>query len=182
MKIFKTWLAIVGLLAAFILVAPAPAQAAPFCGITWGSLAKTAGTASSASITNVRAGQHSCFDRLVVDVNGPASGYTVGYVSAVHRQGSGAVVPLRGGAFLSVNVKAVTYNVNTGAATYSPANPNELINTTGYATFRQVAYAGSFEGITTLGLGVRARLPFRVLVLAGPGTSTRFVIDVAHRW
>jgi len=29
---------------------------------------------------------------------------------------------------------------------------------------------------------VRARLPFRVFVLAGPGNGSRLVIDVAHRW
>ena len=52
----------------------------------------------------------------------------------------------------------------------------------GYSTFRQVAWAGSFEGQTTVGLGVRARLPFRVFALTGPGTGSRLVIDVAHRW
>jgi hypothetical protein len=55
----------------------------------------------------------------------------------------------------------------------------------GFRTFRQVAYAGSFEGQTTFGLGVRARLPFRVFVLAGsPGDrhGAMLVIDVAHRW
>jgi hypothetical protein len=52
----------------------------------------------------------------------------------------------------------------------------------GYDTFRQVAYTGSFEGQTTLGLGVRARLPFRVTTVAGPGTNTRLVVDVAHHW
>ncbi len=45
-----------------------------------------------------------------------------------------------------------------------------------------MAYAGSFEGQTTLGLGVRARLPFRAFVLAGPGDGSRLVVDVAHRW
>ena len=63
-----------------------------------------------------------------------------------------------------------------------PANPCELANVAGYQTFRQVAYAGSFEGQTTLGLGVRARLPFRVFILAGPGDGSRLVVDVAHRW
>jgi hypothetical protein len=52
----------------------------------------------------------------------------------------------------------------------------------GYRTFRQVAYAGSFEGQTTIGVGVRARLPFRVFTLAGPGSNSRLVIDVAHHW
>ena len=52
----------------------------------------------------------------------------------------------------------------------------------GYGTFRQVAWAGSFEGQSTIGLGVRARLPFRVLVLDGPGDDARLVVDVAHSW
>lgn len=30
--------------------------------------------------------------------------------------------------------------------------------------------------------GVRARLPFRVFVLDGPGSGSRLVVDVAHRW
>jgi hypothetical protein len=32
------------------------------------------------------------------------------------------------------------------------------------------------------GLGVRARLPFRAFVLAGPADGSRLVVDVAHRW
>ncbi len=45
-----------------------------------------------------------------------------------------------------------------------------------------LAGPGTFEGYTTVGLGVRARLPFRVFELAGPGTGSRLVVDVAHRW
>ena len=103
------------------------------------------------------------------------------YVPAVTSPGSGQIVPLRGGAFLQVTVKAPAYN-QAGVPTYLPSNPGELSNVNGYATFRQVAMAGSYEGSTTLGLGVRARLPFRVLVLTGPGDTTRVVVDVAHRW
>jgi hypothetical protein len=58
----------------------------------------------------------------------------------------------------------------------------KLTNVAYYRTFRQDVLAGSFEGITTIGLGVRARLPFRVFVLAGPGSGSRLVVDVAHRW
>ena len=54
---------------------------------------------------------------------------------------------------------------------------------TGWSTFRQIKLVGpSFEGVTQFGLGVRARLPFRVFTLTGPGSMTRVVIDVAHRW
>ena len=50
----------------------------------------------------------------------------------------------------------------------------------GYSTLRAVEYGGSFEGYTTIGLGVRARLPMRVFTLPGPGNG--FVVDVAHHW
>ncbi|WP_347058863.1 hypothetical protein ABC795_00690 [Blastococcus sp. HT6-30] len=53
-----------------------------------------------------------------------------------------------------------------------------------FRTFEQVAWAGSYEGRTTLGIGTRARLPFRTFPLLGtPGDdAVRLVIDVAHRW
>ena len=42
--------------------------------------------------------------------------------------------------------------------------------------------AGSFEGYTTIALGVRARLPHRVFTLYDASTNrSRLVIDVAHR-
>ncbi|HET6919349.1 MAG TPA: hypothetical protein VFI46_07775 [Jiangellaceae bacterium] len=44
------------------------------------------------------------------------------------------------------------------------------------------AQTAGTEGQTTLGLGVRARLPFRVFVLSGPADGSRVVIDVAPRW
>lgn len=175
------------LLAAFLLVlglglvVPGSAAAAPYCGITWGSLVKVNSSTTSAPVTNVRAGEHPCFDRMVVDIRGKGAGYRVEYVSTVRADGSGQVIPLRGGAFLRVIVTAPSYD-RFGNATYRPANPRELVNLTGYTTFRQLASAGSFEGQSTFGLGVRARLPFRVFTLDGPGTASRVVIDVAHRW
>lgn len=181
MKKLITVMAMAVLAGVLTLVAPASAQAGPYCGITWGSLQKSASGSPTPwwPIVNVRGGQHTCFDRMVIDFRGKASPYTVRYVSAVHQDGSGAVVPLRGGAFLQIVAKSATYDVNTGAPTYRPANPKELVNVSGWRTFRQIADAGSFEGQTTFGLGVRARLPFRVFRLSDPG---RIVIDVAHRW
>lgn len=158
-----------------------PSAAAAQCSVTWGSLAKTSSRTSTADLTNVRAGRHECYDRLVVDLNGPATGYVVTYVSTIYAEGSGAVVPVRGGAKLLVVVKAPAYDDN-GNPTYLPRNRAELATVTGYRTFRQVAWAGTFEGQTSLGLGVRARLPFRVFTLAGPGSGSRVVIDVAHTW
>jgi hypothetical protein len=173
-------------LGALLLAPSATAAAAPYCGITWGSLAKS-GTHDPGGDTlrNVRAGRHACFDRLVVDLaHAPRfSDYTVRYGTA-HQQGSGAGIPLRG-TDMEIVLDSPAYSPTTGRPTFTPRNRTEVVNVSGFRTFRQVAWGGSFEGQTTLGLGVRARLPFRVTVMSGsPGHAdgARVVIDVAHAW
>jgi hypothetical protein len=164
------------------------AAATPYCGIRWGSLVKQDEGLTTAPITNLRVGRHRCFDRLVVDLGtsapvgpGQRPGYRVEYVRQVVQDGSGRPQPLDGAADLSVVVGAPAHDV-AGRPTYRPVNRVRAVNVTGFTTFRQVAFLGTFEGQTTIGLGVRARLPFRVFVLAGPGSGSRLVIDVAHRW
>jgi hypothetical protein len=167
------------------LVSPA-AAAAPYCGITWGSGAKTLDQHDTEFLFDVRAGRHACYDRLVIDVGGQDAtfgSYDVRYVPEVREDGSGKRVPVRGGAVLQVVVKAPAYGDH--GPTYVPRNRAEVVNVTGFRTFRQVAWAGSFEGQTTLALGVRGKLPMRVFSLPGtPDTdhTPRLVIDVAHRW
>lgn len=167
---------VVAALVALVLVAPATATAAPYCGITWGSLAKSAAPTVTGEMTDLRAGRHDCYDRLVFDFTGDNSGYLVQYVDQVYEDGSGRLVPLRGGAKLRIIVNSPAYD-QWGNPTYTFANRSELVNVAGYQTFRQVAWAGSFEGQTTVGLGVRAQLPFRVFTL-----PNKLVIDVAHLW
>lgn len=157
----------------------------PYCGIRWGSTAKSyrfPSLMSTAPVTNVRTGRHACYDRLVVDLSGRVGGYRVRYTDKITGIGSGEVIPVRGGARLEILVNNPAYDVNTGKETFDPANDREVRNVSGYRTFRQVVYAGSFEGQTSLGLGVRARLPFRVFTTHGPGSARHLVIDVAHRW
>jgi hypothetical protein len=166
-------------------VAPAVARAdTPYCGIRWGSLDKTA--VSNAPfvgvVSGIRAGQHPCYDRLVIDLTQGAS-VTVRYVDAVPRQAIETPIALRGGAFLEILLEGVSFeDPRAGVRTYLPADPNDVLNVAGWRTFRQVATDGPFEGFQTIGLGVRAHLPFRVFALAGPNTHSRVVIDVAHRW
>ncbi|TLM83696.1 hypothetical protein FDW83_09610 [Pseudarthrobacter sp. NamE2] len=182
MKKLLLWLTALLAVVGLGIVAPGPASAATsYCGLEWGSLAKTAPGMSTASVTNVRTGQQPCFDRLVVDLNGPVKGYTVGYVPEIIQDGSGFRIPVYGNARLQITVNAPSYDSN-GNLTYNPAAKAELSNVAGYQTFRQVVYAGSFEGSTSMGLGVRARLPFRVFTLDGPGSGSRLIVDVAHRW
>ena len=153
------------------------AAAGPYCGQRWGSTPEMVTTGSTGEVVGVRAGRHACFDRLVLDVDGDLAGYIVQYVDAVHRDGSGQLVPLRGGARLQVVATAPA--VATDAFFLADG---ELVDVSRYRTFRQVAWAGSFESHSTIGLGVRARLPFRAFVVQGPGEASRLVVDVGHRW
>jgi hypothetical protein len=176
MRRFSLLLAVIGLMMG--LLAPSASAAAPYCGITWGSQAKEGGSSGGDSLTGVRIGQHDCYDRMVIDLDAPASvQYWVRHVDEVRTDGEGAVVPLRGGAsFLEIVVMAPYQGTGWRVG-------DEVADVTGYRTFREIAYAGAFEGNTTFGMGARARLPFRAFTLSGPGEgSSRLVIDVAHRW
>ncbi|MFD5338252.1 AMIN-like domain-containing (lipo)protein [Streptomyces hawaiiensis] len=184
--------ATLALVGATVAVAAVPAGAAQVttarsttqataCPTGWGSLAKSDAASAVASVTNVRTGRHTCFDRMVVDVPGAGSGvgYTVQYVERLYQDGSGRHIPVAGGAVLEVRVTAPAYDPETGAATYPGrvARPLPGVDLTGYRTFRDTRFAGSFEGDTQIGLGVRARLPFRVQQL-----DDRVIVDVAHSW
>ncbi len=183
----KFRIAVAGALLAAASITPIGAQSAqaasqPYCGIWWGSLPKTSmPTARPNSVTGVRTGRHTCYDRVVFDIAGPVSGYHVSYVPMVYQEGRGTPLPVRGAADIRLVVYSPAYN-DMGQSTYYPANPNELATTSGYRTFRQLRYAGSFEGQTSIALGVRGRLPMRAFLLSGPGGNSRVVVDVAHRW
>jgi hypothetical protein len=181
-----------GLAAAAILFASALASSGaasasttvPYCGITWGSLQKDGGTLGPEALVNVRTGHHDCYDRVVFDFQGSAGGYRAGYGGAVS-QGRGEPLDVVGGAQIAVEFLEPAYDVQTGALTVPYAvgdHPFNISVMDGYRTLTDVVYGGTFEGYTTFGIGVRARLPFRVLTLPGPGTSSRIVIDVAHHW
>jgi hypothetical protein len=154
----------------------APAAPSSSCPTHWGSKPKHAGNMVRSAVLKVRAGQHACFDRLVIDIGkGAAPGYRVEYVKRIVQDASGKVIHVRGGARLHIAVLAP-------AGKGFPVNGHHIADVSGFKTFRQVVGAGSFEGVTSIGLGVRARLPFRVMTIAGPDHQSRLVIDVAHHW
>lgn len=158
-----------------------PDVSAVACPAGWGSVAKSSGTLSVAPLTAAVVGQHACYDRVVFTFRGKARGYSVGYATNVFTDGEGAPLHIRGGAKIGVSLRAPSYDSN-GHSTYNHAVDSRVANVTGYRTLRDLVYGGSFEGYSTFGIGVRARLPFRVSTLDGPGASSRIVVDVAHTW
>jgi hypothetical protein len=157
--------------------------AAASCNIHWGSQPKSGGSLRTAPLIAARTSRHGCYDQVVFEFNGRATGYRVSYGHPVTEGAGFAMAPyLAGGAFLNVVLLDPADNIHTGAITYAHTSGDHVANVLRYRTLRDLMYGGSFEGYTTFGVGVRARLPFRVFVLSGPGTHTRIVLDIAHRW
>ncbi|MFD8542866.1 hypothetical protein [Streptomyces sp. NPDC059649] len=151
------------------------------CTTNWGSLDKSATEANTQPLKNITTSQNTCYDRMVFDIGGATGkiGYHVGYVDAFHQDGSGEQIPVQGGAILQVYVSAPSYDPATGKQTYAgtAGKPLPGVNISGYRTFKDTRFGASFEGQTQIGLGVRAKLPFRV-----QQSGNQLIVDVAHTW
>jgi hypothetical protein len=153
----------------------------------WGTEARARSTAmTAASLYRVRAGRHGCYDRVVFDLNGPEPvGYTARYVPVVTADGSGAPVPVTGGAVLEIVVRAPVHGADNQGhqpGVSPPAIGEDLVapaRLAGWASLTQVAFAGSFEGQTTVAVGVRERRPFRVWT-SGERHYRHVVLDIAR--
>ena len=165
-----------------------PASAGrPYCGQVWGSQAKSAGvsrhTGLSYPVIDVRTGRHPCFDRLVVDVADRATAVSVRYVDRVAAPGA---VPVRlvGSATLLVEVD---HGIDPAGRFYSRLRPAgddttyRVGDVSAFRTLREVRWLANMHP-TQFGVGVGARLPFRVFVLNSPAGGSRLVVDVGHRW
>ena len=124
-------------------------------------------------VVGIRTGRHPSFDRVVIDLNGGAPGYTVGYVRQVREDGSGKAVETRGSADLLIRLTPANAHHENGSPTYQ--GPNRF--TVDYPALREVAFAGDFEATVSIALGVRSKSGFRVLTLTDP---TRIAVDIAH--
>jgi hypothetical protein len=111
------------------------------------------------------------YDRLVLEFTGGLPGYTARYVDKVNRPGSGARLPLTGGAFFEVVAFPAAAHDDAGASTLrTPASGG------GLTTLQTYAMAGDFEGYVHVGVGLAGTVGFRVLELHDPD---RLAIDFA---
>jgi hypothetical protein len=138
----------------------------------WGTGLQVRSASSTAPVYLVRAGRHECSDRVVFHLNGPDPvGYSVRYVDLVREDGSGRAVPVAGQDSHGYVGKVLA---EPRADFYTPA---QLAS---WSSLREVRYAGSFEGQTTIAVGVRARVPFHVVTLLdSSGHYRSVVLDIA---
>jgi hypothetical protein len=160
-------------------VAPAAVAqaAAPWCGLTWGSGAKSGGALRTPELVKITTSAFDCWDRVTFEFAGPVDGYSVAYATVIPSEGEGRdLAPyVAGGAKLAVSLRAPAY-------TYPAVQGAHPVSVVRRQTLRDVLFAGSYEGYTQAAVGVRATLPYRVFVAAGPGTHSRIIVDVAHFW
>ncbi|TJZ44569.1 hypothetical protein FCH28_30020 [Streptomyces piniterrae] len=161
---------------------PVGKAAAPMvCSTVWGSGDKSATDSDGQPLKNIKTSRSACYDRMVFDISGAKGklGYHVGYVDKFHQDGSGELIPVNGRAILQIYVSAPSYDGATGKQTYAgrAGKPLPGVNLTGYKTFKDTKFGASFEGQTQVGLGLRAKLPFRVLQ-----SGDQLIVDVAHSW
>jgi hypothetical protein len=133
-------------------VAPALAQSAP-------------------TLTDVRAGGHTGFDRVVFEFRGAVPPHQVGYVKQLIQDPSGKPVSVAGPADLQVVFRGANAHDADGTPTVSPRRFS-----TGLTAVQEVAQTGDFEAVVAYGIGVDRKRPVKVSTLSNP---SRLVIDVS---
>jgi hypothetical protein len=164
-----------------------PGRKAVDCSVVrdWNTAPDDGGlTLSPAPLTQVRVGRHTCYDRVVFDVAGrDPVGFIARYVPVVRADGSGESVPVAGTGALEMVVRAPFIGTDDPQAWQDmPRVGDELVPTTqlsGWTALRSVTFAGSFEGQSTIAIGVHDKRSFRVWT-SGTGDQQRVILDIAH--
>jgi hypothetical protein len=133
--------------------------------------AAPAGAQSAPTLTDVRAGGHSGFDRVVFEFRGAVPEHHIRYVRQLVQDGSGHPVSVAGAADLEVVFQGANAHRQDGTPTISPRRFS-----TGLTAVKEVAQIGDFEAVVTYGIGVDRKRPIKVSTLSNP---SRLVIDVS---
>jgi hypothetical protein len=133
--------------------------------------AAPAGAQSAPTLTDVRAGRHTGFDRVVFEFSGAVPEHRVRYVDQLVQDGSGKPVSVAGAADLEVVFHGANAHEDDGTPTISPRRFS-----TGLPAVKEIAQIGDFEAVVTYGIGVDHKRPLKVSTLSNP---SRLVIDVS---
>lgn len=122
---------------------------------------------SMAEPVAVRVGEHTGYDRVVLEFTGPGTpGYRTQYLDKPTRQVSGNPVDIEGETALNVDVTGTTMPVNVATAPVDPIP--------GKGNIVQVIPAGTFEDNSQFIVDMKTARPYTVTLLENP---TRVVID-----
>lgn len=136
--------------------------------------ASSATQPSTPVVTNIRTGLNTGFDRIVLDLTGPANSVGYQWVDELTADPTGDVVWLTGEFFVQVSVGGAALHDQAGNPTYP--GPQKF-RTRNLRNVMAVATTGDFEATVGIGLGTRTQTWVRVFTLTGPN---RVVIDVGQ--
>lgn len=132
--------------------------------------------ASIPRVTNLRAAEHSNYDRVTIDLTGPATGYDVRYVTTPTFCGSGSRVWVTGTRYLQITLRPAQAHTNSGANTYIGPGRTSAAKL-GLETVKGVRKTCDFEGHVSFVLGLDHKAGFHVSTLSSP---TRVYVDIKH--
>jgi hypothetical protein len=110
-------------------------------------------------ITAIRTAAHAdCgYDRIVLDITGPAPGYRIKHVTRVTADPSGKTITLPGRSDLLITLRPAQAHTDSG----SPAVTRRVV-IPGHPMLKGYVLAGDSEGVLTLALGLRSMTSIRV--------------------
>jgi hypothetical protein len=155
---------------------PAPTGTAP---IEQSPAPTASGVLLAAVVKDIRFADHGSFDRVVVEYQGTFGGWRVAYQDRITEDPSDRPVPLKGAAFLSVVVRNATFDnqVQAGGSVPHVSYDGPRRIEADLPNVKEIADAGDFESVLSLGIGLDHSAGIRAYRLASP---SRLVIDIAH--
>lgn len=126
------------------------------------------------TMTGIRTGLNTGFDRVVLDMTGAQPGVSYRNLDELIADPSGEIVWLTGEFFVSVVATPARAHDDAGNPTYT--GPQKF-RTRNLRNVMAVAVTGDFEGHLSIGLGIRYQSWVRVFTLGSP---SRVVIDIGN--
>ncbi len=139
-----------------------------------GVVATADAAGGTATVSNLRVGSHSTFDRVVIDYTGSKPTVRVSLVNSLYSCGKGDKLTIPGDKIVKIDLTPAQAHNNSGQSTYS--GPGRLSTKTfNLSTIKGVRMACDFEGHVTFGVGVQNLKSYSVSHLTNP---KRVVVDL----
>ncbi|MGH3769072.1 MAG: AMIN-like domain-containing (lipo)protein [Pseudonocardiaceae bacterium] len=142
--------------------------------VTAGAIPAQSAVPDTPMLSGIRTGVHPTFDRIVLDLAGPRPQVSSRFVDQLTQDGSGNVEWLTGAAFAEVHATPAQAHDDVGRTSYP--GPRKF-STRNLDNVMAVAITGDYEGVLSVGVGMRKQTWIKTFTLTGP---TRVVIDVGR--
>jgi len=134
-------------------------------------------TVPRANITDVRAGTHDGYDRVVFEfADGIPEAFLERVTPPFTHDASGEPITVEGTSFLRLILRGGTKQTDDDTSSYEGSTDFDA----GLPTLVHLIEGGDFEGQSTWYLGLTSEACVRVMALVGEGGSPRLAIDVEH--